>query len=192
MKSIKCPACGLVCWADDERCKKCGVLRVAEPASASLPSSPEPLQYKAGDGERSHPKLKKGLAVTSLVIGIVDVFTFGLLGLGAIAGMTLAIVALVKAKRYPHEYGGQSLATAGLVTSILSLIILPIGIGWAIAIPDVIAKPRADNEAASIQALKEDALSRSKIPVQQCRTRLRHPGSTCGGGVDRFRAGDRH
>jgi uncharacterized protein DUF4190 len=162
MKSIKCPACGLVGWADDEGCKKCGVLRVAEPVAASEPSSPTYLEYKARGGEHSQRQLKKGLAVTSLVIGIVDVFTFGLLGLGAIAGMTLAIVALVKAKRYPHEYGGQSLATAGLVTSILSLIILPIGIGWTIALPDVVAKPRADNEGASFQVLRKIPLAEAK------------------------------
>lgn len=155
MKSVKCPECGLVGWADDERCKKCGVLRVSHLVSASQTSPQNNRQYQADAGESSHAQLKKGLAVTSLVIGIIDVFTFGLLGLGAIAGTTLAIVALVNAKRSPHEYGGQSLATAGLVTSILSLVIIfPIGIALAIELPDVLASRRAANEESSIQALR--------------------------------------
>lgn len=153
MKSVKCPECGLV-GADDELCKKCNSLRASHLVNDSQTSSPNHLQYQAG-GQYSQGQLKKALAVTSLVIGIVSVFTFGLLGLGAIAGTTLAIVALVNAKRSPHEYGGRGLATAGLITSILSLVIMfPIGIALAIEIPDALASQRAANEEASIQTLR--------------------------------------
>ena len=156
MKSVKCPGCGFVGWADDEHCKKCGALRTPAMAGDSQPSTPNYLQYQAGGGGHSHGQLKKGLAVTSLVIGIVDLFTFGLLGLGAIAGTTLAIVALVNAKRSPHEYGGKGLATAGLVTSILSVVIIfPIGIIAAIAIPNLLASRMAANEGSTMQTLRK-------------------------------------
>src|SRR6266498_3106864 len=124
MKSVKCPECGFVGWADAERCKKCNVLHAPDLTGDSQPSPPTYLQYQAADGGYSHGKLKQGMAVTSLVIGIADLFTLGLLGVGAIAGITLAIVALSKAKRNPAEYGGRSLATAGLVTSILSVVMI--------------------------------------------------------------------
>lgn len=155
MKSVKCPECGFVGWADAEHCKKCGALRVPDLTGDSQQSQPTYLQYQAGDQGYSHQKLKKGLAIASLVIGIVDLFTFGLLGVGAIAGITLAIVALSKARRNPYAYGGQGLAIAGLVTSILSVVIIvPFGIVAAIAIPNLLASRRAANEGASIAALR--------------------------------------
>jgi len=155
MKSVKCPACGFVGWADSEHCKKCGAVR--EPNTTGGDSQqPQPsyLQYQAGDRGYAPAKLSNGLAITSLVLGIVSLFTFGLLGIGAIAGITLAIVAIMNAKRHPHEYGGQGLAIAGLITSTISLMILPFGIVMAIAIPNLLASRRAANEGASISALR--------------------------------------
>jgi type IV pilus assembly protein PilA len=158
MKSIKCPECGLVGWADSEHCKKCGALRV--PGMASEPRQPQSTfpQYETGDRGHSPDNLKKGLAIASLVIGIVDLFTLGFFGVGAIVGITLAIVALNKAKHNPQEYGGRGMATAGLVTSIVSValivIIVPIGMVAAIAIPNLLASRRAANEGSSIAALR--------------------------------------
>ena len=155
MKSVKCPECGFVGWADAERCKKCGVIRLPDPDGDAYESAPEYHQYQPGNTYYSDGKLKTGLAVASLVIGIVDLFTFGLLGIGAIVGITLSIVALSKAKRHPHEYGGKSLATAGLVLSIISVVmIVPLGIVTAIAIPNLLASRRAANEASSLSSLR--------------------------------------
>lgn len=156
MKSVKCPECGFVGWADAERCKKCGVSRMldSDPADGSYEPTPS-HHYQAADRVYAPGELKKGLAIASMVIGILDLFSFGLLGLGAIAGITLSIVALSNAKRNPREYGGQSMATAGLVLSILSIVmIVPLGIVAAIVIPNVIASRRAANESASIATLR--------------------------------------
>ena len=171
MKSVKCPECGFVGWADSERCKKCGVARLPDLTSDQQQPPPTYLenrgfepQYSAGPDPRysagtdprySDRQLKKGLAITALVIGILDLFTLGLLGIGAIAGVVVAIVALSNAKRKPYEYGGQSLATAGLVMSIVSVVMaVPIGIVAAIAIPNLLASRRAANEGSSIAALR--------------------------------------
>lgn len=156
MKSVKCSECGFVGWADAERCKKCGVVRLADPNAESYQTPAQNYGvYQPGQRGNSGRTLKKGLAIASLVIGIINLFSFGIVGLGAIAGITMAIVALSKAKRNPYQYGGQGLATAGLVTSILSLVIIvPIGIVAAIAIPNILASARAANESSSIAVLR--------------------------------------
>ena len=147
MNSIKCAGCGFVGWADGEFCKKCG----AELRSHSAGGS-----YEAGLSGSSPRKLKQGLAIAGLVIGILNFFTFGLLGVGLILGVTLSIVALSKAKRYPSEYGGQGLATAGLITSVLSIVmIVPIGIIAAIAIPNLLAARSAANEGSAISSMRK-------------------------------------
>jgi type II secretory pathway pseudopilin PulG len=100
--------------------------------------------------------LKKGLAVFSLVLGVINLFTVGLLGVGAILGIVLAVVAMNRVKRDPYVYGGKGLATAGLITSILSLVIIvPVGVIAAIAIPNLLAARRAANEGATISVLRK-------------------------------------
>lgn len=145
MHSIKCSQCGFVCWAGAEACKMCGALLAQK---GSQPQTRDQFIVKRD--------LKKGLAVFSLVLGVINLLTFGLLGLGAILGIILAVVAMNRAKRNPFIYGGKELATAGLVTSILSLVmIVPIGIVAAIAIPNLLASRRAANEGATIALMRK-------------------------------------
>lgn len=145
MQSIKCSQCGFVGWSGAESCKMCGAL-LTQQSNVALPR----------DHFMVERDLKKGLAVFSLVLGVINLFTIGLLGVGAILGIILAIVAMNRVKRYPYVYGGHGLATAGLVTSILSLVIVvPIGIVAAIAIPNLLASRRAANEGATISVLRK-------------------------------------
>jgi hypothetical protein len=96
-----------------------------------------------------------GLAVASLVVGIVSFFTFGLLFAGAVIGIVLGVVALARISRQPAVYGGKGLAIGGIVTSVLSLVIaIPLGIIFAIAIPNLLASRRAANEASAIRSLR--------------------------------------
>ena len=170
MNSVKCSACGFVGWGGVEVCKKCGAKLV--PDSASAPPSLLVLLQATTNGPRG-AELKQGLAIASLVIGILNFFTLGLLGLGAILGVTLAIVALSKIKQDPSVYGGKEFATAGLVTSILSvLIIVPIGIIAAIAIPNLLASRSAANEGSAIHALGE--ISAAEHTYARVRGSLRH------------------
>ena len=152
MNSIKCLSCGFVSWADQETCKKCGAA-----LPAPLPETPfEQSPYPGGQPNyRQWPpkNLKQGLAITSMVLGILNFFTLGLLGLGAITGVILGAVALSKAKRRPDEYGGQGFAIAGLTTSLVWLaLVLPLTA--AIAIPNLLASRRAANEGAAIASLR--------------------------------------
>lgn len=160
MKSVKCSECGFVGWADSDRCKKCGVVRLPNPEGASEGANQETTssyeEYQSDYHSYSDGSLKKGMAVASLVLGILGFFTLGILGVGAIAGIVLAVMAMGKARRNPYEYGGQGLAIAGLVMNILAVVIIvPVVIIAAIAIPNLLASRRAANEGATIAVLRK-------------------------------------
>lgn len=154
MKSAKCQQCGFVGWADVEFCKRCGVPFAVDanaPASATNGSySQFHSSYAAPGGE-----LKNGIAIAALIVGIISFFTVSFLLVGAFVGITLGIIALVKANRQPLVYGGKGPAIIGLVASALSVVIfIPFGMIAAIAIPNILASRRAANEGSAIQSLQ--------------------------------------
>jgi type IV pilus assembly protein PilA len=195
MQSVRCAQCGLLNWADAEACKRCGLsfsqssefTNSNESNFGSAPNHsfvpPQQQSYQPPqqnfDSRFYHPnsqadanaapaKKRAGLAIASLIVGIISFFTFGLLLVGAITGVVLGIVALNKAKSNPAVYGGQGLAIGGIVTSALSLlIIIPLGIVTAIAIPNLLASRRAANEGSAISSLRticsaEDVIQSTK------------------------------
>jgi type IV pilus assembly protein PilA len=95
---------------------------------------------------------RQGLAIASLVIGILSLPTLGCLGVGAVVGIILGIVALRRAGRDPRAYGGRGFAIGGIVASALSLLVaIPlVGITAAIAIPSLLRARVSANEAATI------------------------------------------
>jgi type II secretory pathway pseudopilin PulG len=107
--------------------------------------------YGGYAGHSEAPK-QTGIAVGSMVVGIINILACGLLGVGSLTGFILGIVALVKAKNAPHKYGGHGFAVAGIVLSLVSFIF--VGIVFSIAIPNVLASRRAANEGAAIRALR--------------------------------------
>jgi type IV pilus assembly protein PilA len=95
---------------------------------------------------------RQGLAIASLVIGILSLPSMGCLGVGAVLGIVLGIIALKRAGERPREYGGRGFAIGGIVSSALSLLVaIPImGIVAAIAIPSLLRARVSANEAAAI------------------------------------------
>ena len=94
---------------------------------------------------------RRGFAIASLVLGILGLPTIGLLGVGAMAGIILGVVALVKARNAPAEYGGRGLAVAGIALAVISILLTPvIGILAAIAIPSLLRARISANESAAI------------------------------------------
>jgi type IV pilus assembly protein PilA len=92
---------------------------------------------------------RRGFAIASLVLGILGLPTIGLLGVGAMAGIILGVVALVKARNAPAEYGGRGLAVAGIALAVISILLTPvIGILAAIAIPSLLRARISANETA--------------------------------------------
>src|SRR5918997_4278306 len=154
MNSVKCVHCGLIDWAGTEACKRCG----NPPQGEAQPYGQESggwQQHSAYGGQDWAVKKRKGLAVASLVVGVISFFTLGLLFVGAITGLIMGIVALSRANKQPNVYGGHGLAVGGIVTSALSLVlVVPIGIIAAIAIPNLLASRRAANEAHAVYQLR--------------------------------------
>jgi type IV pilus assembly protein PilA len=95
---------------------------------------------------------RQGLALTSLILGVISIPTFGLFVIGAVLALIFGIIALVKANRAPDAYGGKGFAVAGIVTSGISLVILPfyLGIVAAIAIPSLLRARVSANESATL------------------------------------------
>src|SRR5271156_6858019 len=94
------------------------------------PTNPIPGDYNA------MPPGRTGMAVTSMVLGVVGIVT-GCLGIGlilGIVGLVLGIVALGNINREPHRYAGKGFAIAGIVTGICSMI-FPIPLLIAILLP---------------------------------------------------------
>lgn len=112
--------------------------------------------YGPGPGDFGVPAKKRmGYAIASLVIGIMGVFTFGILLIGTIIGTSLGIVALKKQGSRPAVYGGKGIAVAGIVVNIAALfMVVPLGIISAIAIPNLLASRKAANEASAVSSLR--------------------------------------
>ena len=106
-KSVKCSQCGFVGWADAENCKKCGASFIQpstiQPSTDGSYQPPSDSRYQAGGRGGFNGQVKKGLAICALVLGIINLFSLGVLGVGAIVGIILSIVALSKIKRNPSR-----------------------------------------------------------------------------------------
>ncbi len=154
MKSAKCAQCGFVGWSDAEFCKKCGAPVSSEPADMlERPADNFTASYSSFNVPPA--ELKTGLAITSLVTGIANFLLLGIFVVPTILGIVVSVVALNKIKRQPHEYGGKSLAISGLVMNIVSAVVLiPVMVIAAIAIPNLLASRRAANEGAALRALR--------------------------------------
>jgi type II secretory pathway pseudopilin PulG len=102
------------------------------------------------------PAPRRGLAIASLVLGILGLFTLGIVGVGALLGIVLGVVALVKAGREPAVYGGKGMAVAGIALCVLSVVVMPfiLGIVAAIAIPSFLRARVSANEAATIADIR--------------------------------------
>ncbi len=72
---------------------------------------------------------KKGLAIASLILGIIGIFVFGFI-LGPLA-IIFGIVAVSKAKKQPKVYAGRGLAIAGIVLGAIALVL---SIVWFVVI----------------------------------------------------------
>jgi hypothetical protein len=179
MNSVRCVHCGLINWADAEACKRCG--NTPQPPAREESGGWEPGagyvheagyapggDYTPGGGYVPHGEVKKrtGLAVASLVVGILSLLTFSLLFVGGLMALVMGIVALKRAGRQPHVYGGRGLAVGGVVTSALSLVIaVPLALILAIAIPNLLTSFRAANEASAVHTMREILLAEDEYSV---------------------------
>src|SRR5215212_6267779 len=83
-------------------------------------------------------KPSKDLAITSMVLGIVSIFTLGLLVVGAIISIVLGLIALNKVEQNPRAYAGKKQAIAGITASVVSLVLIVLGTLAAIVVPKLL------------------------------------------------------
>lgn len=101
------------------------------------------------------PQTRKGLAIASLVLGIINIPTLGLLGVGAITAIVLGVVAIGRIKKEPATYGGKGMAIAGIITSVASLLLIPVfAIIGAIMVPQLTRGLQHGRESAAIRMLR--------------------------------------
>ncbi len=88
-------------------------------AKAAASGAPPPLPSTAPP----MPAKTSGLAITSLVLGILGLFTCGIT---ALFGLILGIIALVKVKQSRNALGVNGIALAGVIVSAIFVIMIPI------------------------------------------------------------------
>ena len=142
-----CRTCGMANPDSGQFCSKCGqplaavAARTATaPVTGSSFATPPPL---AGEAPTS------GKAIGSLVCGI---FAFFLPA--SIAAIILGHISLSDIRNSAGRIGGKGIAIAGLVLGYLGLIIIPIMIVAAIAIPNLLRARMAANEASAVGSLR--------------------------------------
>lgn len=184
MTSKRCQHCGLVNFPGTAECRRCKApIAWGAEGSASQPAFSSPVALGAGGGGSYQPqqsfqavpalpnyratggadaspyaqgrKLRSGLATASLVLGILGLFSLGILMIGSLIGIILGIRAVLKAKREPHVYGGKGVAIGGIVTNSFGILsIVPVGIIAAIVIPNLMMARMSANEAGAIGQLR--------------------------------------
>lgn len=111
--------------------------------ASAVPPLPAARSYPVAPS--GPPAKTSGLAIASLVLGILGLFTCG--GT-ALVGLILGIVSLAKVKKSNGAMGGQGLALAGTIISAAFLLMIPI---WAAMFLPALAK--AKQRAMTIQCV---------------------------------------
>ena len=88
-------------------------------AKAVESTTPPPLPTAASAGSAK----TSGLAITSLVLGILGLFTCGTT---ALIGLILGIIAMTKVKQSRGALGGGGIALAGIIVSAIFVFMIPI------------------------------------------------------------------
>jgi len=98
---------------------------------------------------------RNGLAVASLVLGIISIPTLGLLVVGAITAIVLGSIALNRIKKDPATHSGKGMAIAGIITSAVSLLLTAVFCLFAaIAVPKVLEDIRHMRETVALSSLR--------------------------------------
>jgi type II secretory pathway pseudopilin PulG len=208
MNTVTCKRCDLVNLDTVTACKRCGTpleifmetagpvgyadgaVYVSETSEMDAVHITEPAHHRTFDPGMhavprrlpygTHTTRKKGLAILSLVLGIIGMPPVSLLVGGLLVGflavlfgttgvviggllilltipggIASGIAAIVKANRNPKTYSGKGIAIAGVAISSVALLTVPMIA--AIAIPNFLAARRAANEGSAVAAMQRIA-----------------------------------
>ena len=107
-------------------------------------------------GEQVMVSRTSGLAIASLILGILGFCTFGLAG---IVGVVLGIVGLIVISRSAGQLKGAGLAVAGLIVSAVSLITLFILLLMVILMPSLAKARHQARNVVSMNNVKQLCLA---------------------------------
>jgi hypothetical protein len=119
-------------------------------------AAPPSLPPAAPVAASAAPPKMSGMAVTSLVLGILGIFTCGIT---ALAGLILGIVAMVKVKNSGGKLGGGGLALAGTIVSGIFLFFIPLMILPAMLLPALAQAKQKAQEINCVNNEKQLALA---------------------------------
>jgi type II secretory pathway pseudopilin PulG len=145
-----CRNCGTANPDSGQFCSKCG-----SPLTAAAAVRPTTGPGAVGGGSFATPPPfdgnppTSGKAIASLICGIFTIFLPA-----SIAAVILGHMAHSEIRKSARRIGGQGIATTGLVLGYLGLMVLPIMIVAAIAIPNLLRARMAANEASAVASLR--------------------------------------
>ena len=116
----------------------------ADALQTAVPPAGQPTPAPGGQPPAAPPKAN-GLAITSLVLGCLGLFTCGIT---ALVGLILGIIALVRINKSNGQLGGKGIALSGAIVSAAFLLIGPLPV--AMLLP---ALGQAKQKAQSIQCM---------------------------------------
>ena len=116
---------GLAAWQPArKRAELAGVLNAAEQTG---PAAEEPACEEVE--RRSRRRTTKRFAIASFVLGILNLYTLGLLFVGALVAIILGVIVLfrwAKSPAYPGKLAQSYMAMGGILLSLMSVTIVPI------------------------------------------------------------------
>jgi hypothetical protein len=109
-----CPKCGAQANEGSSYCQKCGAA-LSQPVGATAPPTNAPVMV-------NQPAVKtSGMAIASLVMGIIGLVAFSFLSILAII---FGGIAMGQINRSNGTLGGKGQATAGMVLGIIGIVIM--------------------------------------------------------------------
>ena len=91
-----------------------------------------------------HGERRRGLAITSIVLGVIGIVTLGALSLLGVLGIAFGFIALNRARRNPAVYGGKGVATAGIVANSCAILL---GVIAAVVLATIVMPVRIEGVA---------------------------------------------
>ncbi len=128
---MRCPNCGKENSEGSKSCQHCGHQFAAPGPSA--PAGSKPAAIPETRSAISQAPRTSGMAIASLVLGILGGCSFGLAG---IVGLILGIIAYREIGRSQGQIRGKGMAITGIILGALFPVFIFLGIMAAIAIPN--------------------------------------------------------
>ncbi|HEY7372839.1 MAG TPA: DUF4190 domain-containing protein [Polyangia bacterium] len=127
---MTCRHCGATIAAGAKFCPACGAAQPPEPVAGGMPGyvpAPQSLPTAPHPGAPGAPKSTNGLAIASMVLGIVWVWW-----IGSILALIFGYVAKGQINASGGAQGGKGMAIAGIVLGWVGVGVLCIGIVGAV------------------------------------------------------------